>query len=190
MISRWGNMGVLVLSILLNFTQYSNGIFHCKTRTGKITSAPSYVVTPWEHPQKMVVWHLSWWSHCATGQNSWKVSQKLSWVHFLCCCMEQCLNSKVGQETFGSGAVFMEVHTGICPTPAGFMITGQCGQHTIIIYTLGVWVGIQNSFDTNQSKLILKTTKLTLFTFFINVSALIVHVSSAHVTLQKNKNNY
>lgn len=81
--------------------------------------------------------------------------------------MDQCLNGKVVQEIFGSGAVFTEVHTGICPTPAGFSITGQCGQHTVIIYLLGARV------DTNQYKQ--HKNKIT------KVLALIVHVSSVHV---------
>lgn len=99
--------------------------------------------------------------------------------------MEQCLNGKVGQEIFGSVAVFTEVHTGICPTPAGFSITGQCSQHTIIIYILGARVGI--GMFLTQISLNNIRTKLTSFTFLTNVLALIDHVSSVHAILQKNK---
>ncbi len=85
--------------------------------------------------------------------------------------MEQCLNGKVVQGIFGSGSVFTEVHTGICPTHAGFSITGQCGQHMIIIY----WKRKLTQISINNIK-----TKL------IQVLALIVHVSSMHVILEKN----
>lgn len=113
-----------------------------KIRT-TITSAPSYFVTPLEHPLKMAVWHEAvvqlvrkvgkfhrnfpeLISFVAEWNNAWTVK----WDRSTCAV-----------QTFGSGAAH---------PPAGFSIVIQWGQRMIIIYILGVDVGIQDGFDTNH----------------------------------------